>query len=1298
MAYKYVTRQDLVGTLRTLQSKGLHGSDLAAAVQQQADQLEFQRSKASGPPLLIKAMGIGLTDMLADTMKGTELLTGLPTGWLGDAVREQGAFGIKALTDTLSRQQVAEAQAQPVLTGEHIAASAGQMIPFLASLSLTGGAVGALSKGLGLAAKTAAMAQKLAGVPQLLANEVGRLHESERAMGIDDDVARRKAYVGGALNTLAMSAHVAPILKTLMRTGQPVTGGVLKALGKTALGLGQMTGAGAAMAAIGNQSIESGIEEMQERHGPNWQPPDTYEPTDIGKAAASALVTGGILQAGGRIAGIPIRFLKDREAVISLREEMSKNIHGMVEQGIPLERAMGIVRTKLSMKPAGWNAKMKEAAAGIEGEALSSALDKLDFDALRTLYKQQGLGDTKGLTTTDMKADIIGKSGAIKEGPRWRWKTLKGKEVPGQQRGPTRKTVAFDPVFLDKTPADELEFGRNVDLIARQFLRNKWGDDKLQMAKEVMYWRKKALISAGLPEKMAMRPELNDPKLFNKSDAAIRTKLTRAQHTKYMLRMKAQLRGAMRLAAGTRSAKDAAANLLDSKLFLSQEAPPFETYTDKVTGKVIDAITEKFPRIGTMLSNIRPFLFQLTDAQNKTGIPFLRFDYVMFQRHAQMLGRLHGLTAYRESFWKNLPSELRRGAGRRTFNDMVYFTMSGKDIRNMLAKQYGTKQYRKMYSEKGAKGEGIGVTPLEFARRVIEASRSKLTPEQVVKYAEGVAGKHRALFNWLFEATGMDPSRFLENYAPLVYEFTSTVKERNDITFGEWLKVNREKLSEKFGLSEEDFGSMEDMGDTLMYLRKRNMVDVGKTPFYEFTRRMDLDSLKEIGDAYINTDIERLTDRYIRTMMRKIYFDDLAPTVDAFMQKIRTTLTSRGIRSELMEMQFSNYLESVFGMESPVSRAYKDLNFRSGMGAVSSTLNWFAKHWDKHFGQWVEFPKKFGPHEITSNLTTGLFAAQLGMPFGWKSPFKNIASQNVMAALTGIPDYIKAMYKLTDPEYIKQLKAMDLRPEFPAPDWEASAGRGHIAQLAQELLSIYTKSDYVNVYTSAAVADVIWERLENYMKTDPKLERITVDDFSRLLFKHKQPKDIGLREGEVLQHNMKMADMYKWNKAPKAFRGLSMELYDMVKAGDVKNARKMLMQYMVNISQWRYGAGGSPAFLRNALLRPFFMYATWPLNYLEYLKLFGPGSGMFKENLQLHAAQILVMSLLAGLGLQTHKWVLGGALMDEIGPTGPIVDTLNELIKVIRTGSEAALSEILPVDEEAEKKSQSAFKNAIKIY
>ena len=1290
MPYQHVTTDDLVRALPRITQEGMDDRQIITAIDDYARELDYERSKA-GSSLFTRSMGVGTTDLLSNMMRGLTIFTGEggATEWLANAIEKQGAFGMKSTTDPMVRRHVAEAAQGPLWgegAGDTWTSLIGQHVPLI-SLMATGSGIGGLTgKGLGLTGAALKAAEIIPATLGIGLVEGGSFLESATTLGVDRDIAESIGLKVGTINGAIEELQYLQMMGPWSRVGKKgiallgeKSAPIIK---RAASELGIMGLEGIEEGAQGfvtNKAMAQAFREMRARHGESWKPNMPYTDEDLGRAAIVGGVLAGVTRGAGRVASVPTRTIIAIQRQNAIADKITDQVIKEMEEGKTLEESevLTVDRTKIPLKKTGQAAMEERTRRGLSAEETKKVIRGLSENNDRnTLVKQarrMGIEVRKpegGIRSDDdLIMEMESKLGLIEEGPMF--ETVRD---PNDRRYKIKRVKIVEPI-VNKVDASDFFMGRKADKLARYWISKR--ADLTQDQKEMMLFevRRKALRYAKLGVDLASSSELNDFFKVNlrKGDQDLHRKLTRQQYARYMWMMEGQVKRMVSVHFG----RDALASIDPKLAFRSQPSP----VTDE-NGEVVTGQTVKETPVGSLLfSHIRPKLSMFIQTQNRTGLNFLGFDFGIMNRNRQLHETQQALTHVQQRFWKVLPKRLRAGSGRRAMHDFVtWLKVKNSKERRAIEKQLGLPNSKKA-----------------FAQRVLDLSKSKLTTDEVIRHAEEMVTKYEGLYDWFVKNGAIPQDHYRKNYVPLIRKIVLDKKVMSgETTIKKWADANMNEF-ETLGMSEEDVIEFVETFD-MEFRDEREFGIIGEaTPFYEYARNQNARLMQELDKLDRNLDIEEVTDLYMRQMLRKIYFQDAAPSIRTFMNNVLFELRREGMDERQIKQIMTNYLDDIMGVPDNQTSVLRSMNLRSHRYMLTRLMDKGMSWWNDTWGRFSEFPESISPSEVVDTLTTLLYSYTLGLPANWKSPIKNVATQNVMAGVIGMKTYLQGMMLLSDPERVKMLKDMNLRPEFAIPDFDKFAGRGRMRAVAERLLSVYRASDQINVVSAASAALVAWDRLQPELAKDPKLRHMTREQFDKIVFKEKKPSDVGIDDRKVMDPARNISWAKEWKSgSPRAFKGISAEMFGAIRDGRVEDARRMWLQYMVNLSQWRYGTGGTPQFLRNPMMRLMFMYTTWPLNYMEYTAMvLNLKNGLLRNAMGVGMSQLLIATMLSGLGLGAWKWIGTGPLPDDLGFFGPFADFLDELLDVFKAGGETAAAKAMPtVSKKEAARSQARLQKA----
>lgn len=1332
MPLKYITDTDADEAAALMSD--LPPEKFATGVKQYLERVNYERAKASGSPLIVKAAGVGAKSLAANTVRGLSLLT---TG-KGDDVMKSLSDRITRSIDPSNQRIVAEASEGPLIGKgalDTLSSLVGQQIPLLASIGLGGGLAGLLGKGVGLAGSALKVAEVAGGLVPMSVAESGSLLETTDRLGIDKDIADRAAAMVGPISGAIEEAQSLLMLgpwKGVSKAGQKalqqtlkkskLASGALKELGIVGLEGLEEGGQGY----VSNKGTEYAIRMMKERYGEEWQPLEPYEPQDLGRSIAAGAFTAGIIRTAGKVASIPAKQAYQYAEARELVEADGINMFEDIKSKKKIEEILPMSRPTISGEALGERRSIERGKQGLtEGQVRGAINSTENMNELRGLAESVGIPvrDPKGkmlqIPKSDLKEMIISKMGLIKEGPRT--EVIKVEVVPdtvqevtptdtkistkvvegGKQQlvvkpppKPKRKkmvevvSVVLDPVRIDTVTEQDKINGATVDNLIREVYKRL--SDKEEARIKIRQARGSSLNAALGSSSMAFSKELNDFEKvqLSKGDQNLGDKLTRKQYLTYTDNLIGILRKEVSKNQGNKATLAIEGlGVWDAKLMENHHTPPVRDENGKWIE--IGELPKELPQVSMLFHWLAPFTKIIDRIERLTKFKMLELDRVLMTRMHEMRESAAKLSIVHQILWKGLPKPLTQGSGRRALREMTFWLgVKDNDKRWKITKQLGMREN----------------TLDAYAKRVIELSKSNLTIEQVKDAAAKLEGKYRVMYDWFAQSGAITWDKYRDNYFPIAWQYWNAVsKERDPISFSAWLEHNNnhQRLKDEFGITNEDLANISDLGDTVNSLRRKGVAIPGNaTAFFEYMRNKDVAWLEAMAEIELNTDVEAMFDTYMRQYLQKIYFEDISPSVSAFITKVTTQLTNAGVPSDQFKSLMVNYLDSIMGMPETQDKALRRMNILTPTNAVGRILRKGAEAYNKKFGHMTmgEIPDKVSPNDVIKTMTTLMYPRYLGLPWGWKSPIKNIATQNPMAAVTGLKDYFTAIIKLGhDAEFRDKIRSEKYRVEFPAHDWDRFAGKGRVRRAAEYLMTLFTASDNINVMTAAAVGDIAWSRLDAEFAKSPTLKHLTLDQFTKIVFKGKSPKSLGVKDEDVMdpKRNIPWTHEFKYS-GPRAFSGIARETFDMIRRGERKTANHMFKQYLVNLSQWRYGPGGTPAFLRNSMVRMLFMFATWPLEYLHYeAMLFNLKNGMLKVAFEIHMAQLLVASLLVGMGLSAHRWIWAGGMPERFGFLGPIADMINEILRILRGTSDVATATLTGAPAKDVERAQREFTMAL---
>jgi len=815
---------------------------------------------------------------------------------------------------------------------------------------------------------------------------------------------------------------------------------------------------------------------------------------------------------------------------------------------------------------------------------------------------------------------------------------------------------------------------------------------------QTAFWNMKrmALKAAGLSDAAIEYLNPIERSMSLKLNSEIDTKLTNTQHVRYVDSLEAQMRDMERQALGRR-----ALAMNDAYLFTRWKAPTVVDANGKpITAQDVhadDIGDRSMPGWTTWFRRLSPFLGKWVDWQNKTGIRFQDMFYTLHNRYSDSQYTYQKLNAAWQSVMLKVPNAWVRGKGRRLYSEALSYLLMSNAERKSVSEQLGIDHISSRANPEG--------NIRALAEKLKKEMKLDVSADEIIKSLRETAVSARKILDYFTKSGLISWDMYREHYVPLMRKWADSGASMSFADFAEKEYSTEAKLAELNDdpeVAKKTLQEIQRMGDSIRAVTDRHVVPGEAIPFMQHRRQADLDMGKELG-LIREMDFHHLLDIYFRQSLRKIYFDDVAPLVYTFISKMEQALP-KGAPVDAFRADIADMLDAITGVPDGMSRQMNSVNLRSNNNVMGMLINTTFNQWNKHFGRKLEVPEHVSPLMALNALHTLMYSTLLGItPFNFNlmSPIKNIATQNVMAASLGWRNYIKGQAYLFaglagDPEaqdFIRELKALRLRIEFPAMHSEDFIGAGAMRQFAEASMALFKASDEMNVYSAAATALAAWKNLEPALKADPKRKRLTRSIVDKYLFSGQRPP---INDAEVMapENSIEMASTKGWkSSAPGAFRAMSFEVWDRIRRGDVEEAKRIYIQYAVNLSQWHYGPGGSPSGLRNPIIRSFSMFGMWPLNYGQWTATFlRKGSGLRRRWLSITLAQWLIGALFTLTGVSGWKWFLTGALPEEIGFMGPLKDIFDSIYGVLKSGGEAGQAIMSPASAKEKRQAVNAFK------
>ena len=811
--------------------------------------------------------------------------------------------------------------------------------------------------------------------------------------------------------------------------------------------------------------------------------------------------------------------------------------------------------------------------------------------------------------------------------------------------------------------------------------------------------------------------------------------LRRDQYNQYVDNLEGVVRTMIRHRDGLNGLR--AAEQLEVDLAEASSVAPITLYDGTVLDQTQVAEEAHLPW-WTRFTGLLPSLEQVAD---KTGLPLLRLDFALFDRHKFEVKLLASLKAAERYAWKDLPTALRKGLPSKMMFDYVSWLMQDGDKAQQAAlvssinadyKQEGFEAYHIQQGDDPSTGSTqVGrktATNRSFLDNLARASGMENTKE-IERLAHQLKDRYRTLYNWFAQNGSIHPDKFRTAYIPVIRQYIKDKKEGDVVTIDEWIRENRNNARHKellSSLAPEDVDNIMQLGDTMRYMESRyGMPMPGQaTPFSEYARTADAAFMEDMGRI---TDIRELTDLYIRRNIRRMVFGDVVPAVRSIIQQGNRILS--GADKARFNGLMSNYFESIMGVPDVASRAMSKMKVFPKpisdqlINRTNRAFKWYRESpLFQHLPEWAK-PSLLEPGSATFNMSTKdmldlsmtyMYATTLGLPFNFFSPIKNMTQTSLIVPIVGLPTWLAGMGSLfadtlTSRNMIQKLHDFGLRPEHTEAFAElpnfTNLGR-RFALSAKFMMSAYIFSDVTNVYAAGASALTAWKRLEADFEQSHTLAHLTDQEIIAKIFGPgfrgkgaAELKKLTSAKGltEVMSQTAKGTQIWKGKKVYSS--SAAVEIVEMIRSGKAADAEKFWTQFLVNSTQWRYGAGGSVQLMRNSVARAALMYFTWPVNYGSWVaRAFRGGMGF--RYAQSAAVQVAMMGILSSGGLNAWRWLLTGPLPDELVPLGPLAQLAGTILKILGSAGEIGTIEMLDIlgfdlPEEGGKAARTKLKRSI---
>lgn len=1327
MSFKYISERDVTEVVSELEKQGIPKGQWDDALDTILSDMDYQRHSAQSSQGTLATLGKGVAVSTPSVMSQT--MSGLPSYIPGEGKLDEwsraGAEKTRGLINPYWQQDVAEAAAGPKLgkgASKTWASLVGQQLPVLASMHIgseAGKSLGTLA-GAGMGMATAgpdptdipllAAARKTGGFAggygAMALLETGGFNEVADVLGLDRDIqeseGRNYGMVSGVFEQLQALGMLSPY--TGGKAGQKVLNKsvllpFLKTVGKEA-GIAGLEGVEEVMqGAYFNKSLDRAVASQNQRNAEKGLPPvDPQAVESLKQNLREGFEAGFGVAAIIRGPGVALRGTQVRRAKLAEDFEAKVKSKGDkffkdIEAAKSMEELAGIKKAPApSIAAPGTTKARQEARKGLTPEQGLAMLDSLQPATMRPLAKKYGVNpdQTNDQIREELRDQI--RVGELREGPVYgrlesgkmgvsvitplinkvqEAEAMQGNKIDMGIRNMIEAAdtnlEAWFPEFTETFKSETTETGEKLYKLSQDQQRNSILNALRYKALEPVIGSRKANALIPIEETSMAKPT-------NLSE-----QLTRDQYAKYSDR----LRGVLRDQINSIEARNTEVKVLEG---LAEETDlqadratlisPIK-YEDGTT-VVPEAPTDKQGNPVELPWHRRyaGLLPSLEDIAYKINMPQLMWlDNTYMERH-KLARNLHtALKTAEASRWAEIPRALRSGEPGKRMHDLVQWMGTDSTQKAKLSSTLKIPNNRQ-----------------SLINRITEVSTMK-DQGTVEKYADILVKDYRKLYNWFVKQGFIDPNHFHQNYMPVIYAFNKDAKKGN-ATLVEWITSKREqggRVGELAkGLSQNDLDSLAKVADSLSHWKSKKFITPGKNKaMAEHARNADSAFLKQFD---VITDARESYDHYVRQAIQRMVYGDMVPVTSAIALEANKVLPEKS--AETFNKVFGNYLESILGVPDSGSiwlgkKKVPSFITTPIMKATNKGIETFNKSpLAEKFGK-VEVKserKDVSARDIMDVAITYMYATSLGLPANVTSPVKNLTQGPLNIAAVGVQRYLAGMVHLFQPGVMKEIMKYNLRPEMQG--WEMEhmdSSQGGYAMAAQGMLSLYRMSDLINVFSSASAGLVGWKLLEARMKEGAVSHKEVTD----ILWRGK--KGLKVDDKDVMNpDNSIKSDLWKGVVS----KPVDIMINELIDQGKMEQAKKLYLQYLVNFSQWRYGPGGTPGYMRNSIIRSMFMYTSWPTNYGDYLFRSGlvPGvegrPGMRQRYAQVAASQILLASLLSGLGYSAWRWILTGPLPKELFPIGPLAQLIESIWGILHGSAEAAIATIIPTVPDKERTKQ----------
>ena len=761
--------------------------------------------------------------------------------------------------------------------------------------------------------------------------------------------------------------------------------------------------------------------------------------------------------------------------------------------------------------------------------------------------------------------------------------------------------------------------------------------------------------------------------------------LTRKQYNEYVQNLRGSVKAGLREFFGEQAAIRGEVRM-EAPPLAAHVMPDGTRFQSNLAAEVVD---------GKPISSMRrwaalvPSLDQLT---RMTGHAWHNIDDAMYSRHKAELKALAAHATRVQGYWKAVPKELRSGLASERLAILA----------NWLNNDATGRAYIE-HDELGLlpdHGKSAAEIQKMLVKRINDSLSSKESEAKILYNANWIKENDRKTWDWWGESGVITPLQFRDKYVPLLRLF----KEKGGgLELNEFLSRNKSNpLVSR--LSTHEIKSLADLVDVTKSLHEDLTPIPGQpTPFMQHAREANTHFIEQVSTI---KDTRLLMDLYARKAIRKILFQDTVPFMNWLMKDLAKQ--SKGwdeTQRDTVNTVVGGYLTSILGVPGSTAKLLKSWNWYSPLNVVSKNvnkmteslrdnplfnsipgLNWLVKeHNTAHF-------KSAG--DALSDAMEFMYATTLGVPANMMAPIGNIIGQLPMAAQSlGAEALFRGLKKVLemDPATIKAIRDLDLRPDMTMmdnPRMSPLLSQKRLSSIYKAMMLPFATSDAMAVYGTAAGALDRWQPVHD-AHASGALAKMNDEQVLNLLGGVKSiDKATSMAVGNgVSPLSKKVFDGH-------ISKPLAVEVLERIRAGKMDEARRLWVQWNVNFSQWRYGAGGSPLVYSGPLAKALLMYKSWTMNYFDFMAQTsrrvmsdaykGGGSSNFHRALQVGGMWLVAAATLSAMGVPAKKiggWI-GAGPVGGLLSSGPISNYLIGTGKLLTGGWNVASAEALGDDAE----------------